>query len=78
MVVAGEASGDALAANLVKRVHANGQCYDFYGMAGPLMRAQGVSAVIQSEDMAVMGFWEVLCHIRIIMAALRCMKALLA
>ena len=77
MIVAGEASGDALGADLVKHIKARLIPCVFYGMAGPLMRAQGVSAVVRSEDMAVMGFWEVLCHLRTIMAVMRRMKALL-
>lgn len=62
MIVCGEASGDALGAKLfddLKTMHPEVRAY---GVAGPRMRALGVEAIWRAEDLAVMGFWEVLCH----------------
>ncbi len=58
MIVAGEPSGDAHAAALVKALHEriNLECF---GATGPLMRAAGVETVVNSDDLAIMGIVEV-------------------
>ena len=58
MVVAGEPSGDAHAAALVKalRERVDLECF---GSTGPLMRAAGVETVVNSDDLAIMGIVEV-------------------
>lgn len=58
MVVAGEPSGDAHAAALVKALSERGD-FDFFGATGPLMRAAGVETVVDSDELAIMGIVEV-------------------
>jgi lipid-A-disaccharide synthase len=58
MIVAGEPSGDAHAAALVKALRERGD-FDFSGATGPLMRAEGVETVVNSDDLAIMGIVEV-------------------
>lgn len=61
MIVAGEASGDRHAAKLVEaiRAHTGDEAIEFFGAAGPLMRAVGVSAVVDSDHFAVVGLPEI-------------------
>ena len=63
-LVAGEASGDLLGASLIKALkqrHPQLQCY---GIAGPQMQKEGMEAWYDSEELAVFGLVEVLCHLR--------------
>ncbi|PWT93920.1 MAG: lipid-A-disaccharide synthase [Blastocatellia bacterium] len=61
MFVAGEPSGDAHAAALVKALHTTAPEIDFhcFGSTGPLMRAAGVESIVNSDDLAIMGIVEV-------------------
>jgi lipid-A-disaccharide synthase len=61
MIVAGEPSGDAHAASLVKalRAAAPGSTFDLFGSTGPHMRAEGVKTVVNSDHLAIMGIVEV-------------------
>jgi len=61
MIVAGEASGDAHAANLVRafREIELGTEFEFFGAAGPQLREAGVGAVVQSDDLSVVGVAEI-------------------
>jgi len=61
MIVAGEPSGDAHAAALVEalRKRSSDVEFDFFGATGPLMRAQGVETVVNSDELAIMGILEV-------------------
>ena len=64
-IAAGESSGDALGAGLItalKAVPGVGSL-DFYGIAGPAMRAAGCEAWHRSEELSVMGLAEVLQHL---------------
>lgn len=63
-IVAGEPSGDLLAAHLVSAVKAELPHAEFIGIAGPRMRAAGVEALFPMEKLAVMGLAEVLRHYR--------------
>ena len=58
MIVAGEPSGDAHAAALVRalRERADVTCF---GATGPLMRDAGVETVVNTDDLAIMGIVEV-------------------
>jgi lipid-A-disaccharide synthase len=62
-IVAGEASGDALAAGLIRAARELRPDVTFEGIAGPQMRAAGCDAWFPSEDLAVMGLVEVLRHL---------------
>jgi lipid-A-disaccharide synthase len=61
MIVAGEASGDAHAAALVKalREKAPGTDLYFFGSAGPKMREAGVEAVTRADDLSIVGIPEI-------------------
>ncbi len=61
MIVAGEASGDAHAASLVRalRVCAPEVEFEFYGSTGAEMRAAGIESIINADDLAIMGIVEV-------------------
>ncbi|MEJ2345156.1 MAG: lipid-A-disaccharide synthase [Gammaproteobacteria bacterium] len=62
-IVAGEASGDQLAAGLIEAVRARVPDARFEGIAGPAMVAAGCAALYPSEKLAVMGLVEVLGHL---------------
>ena len=62
-IVAGEASGDALAATLIHAVRARHPNVRFVGIAGPRMEAAGCEAWFPMERLAVRGLVEVLAHL---------------
>ncbi len=62
-IVAGEASGDALAATLIRAVRARHPEIRFVGVAGPQMEAAGCDAWFSVERLAVRGFVEVIAHL---------------
>jgi lipid-A-disaccharide synthase len=61
MMVAGEPSGDAHAASLVKALRsvAPDAKLDLFGSTGPLMRAEGVETAVNADELAIMGIVEV-------------------
>lgn len=61
MIVAGEASGDAHGAALVRALHETAPQteFEFFGATGRKMRAAGIAATINSDELAIMGLWEV-------------------
>jgi lipid-A-disaccharide synthase len=63
-LVAGEASGDTLGAGLIEALREREPRAEFVGMAGPKMIAAGCEPWYRSEEIAVMGFFEVLPHLR--------------
>ena len=62
-VVAGEASGDRLGAELMRAVLARRPDTRFFGVAGPQMTAAGCEVLASAESLAVMGLFEVLRHL---------------
>jgi lipid-A-disaccharide synthase len=62
-LVAGESSGDNLGAALIRSIAARAPGTRFVGVAGPAMQAAGCEAWAQSEELAVMGLFEVLHHL---------------
>ena len=70
-LVAGEASGDTLGAGLIEALRAQAPDAEFVGMAGPKMIAAGCEPWYRAEEIAVMGFFEVLPHLRRILALRR-------
>ncbi len=59
-ICAGEASGDHHGAALVEAALRKDPGLEFFGLAGPAMRAAGVRALVRVEDVAVAGLTEVL------------------
>jgi lipid-A-disaccharide synthase len=62
MIVAGEASGDAHAAALVRalrRESAPGVSFEFFGATGREMRAAGVESIVETDDLAITGLLEI-------------------
>src|SRR6185503_3429715 len=58
MIVAGEPSGDAHAAALVRALRERAD-FDYFGATGPLLRDAGVETVVNSDELAIMGIVEV-------------------
>ena len=60
MIVAGEPSGDAHSASLVKSLReAEPQSqFDFFGSTGAQMRESGVESIVRADDLAIMGILE--------------------
>jgi lipid-A-disaccharide synthase len=63
-MVAGEASGDQLAAHLIRALRDARPDIDFVGIGGPRMQSAGFDAWWPSEKLAVRGYFEVLKHYR--------------
>ncbi len=59
-LVAGESSGDNLGAALIRSIAARAPGTRFVGVAGPGMQSEGCESWAQSEELAVMGLFEVL------------------
>ena len=59
-LVAGEASGDTLGAGLILALRRLAPDAQFFGVAGPKMRAAGCEVWEPSESLAVMGLFEIL------------------
>lgn len=68
LIVAGEASGDHHAASLVRALRERTLC-EVRGVAGPLMRAAGVTAIVPQEDLAVIGFSGIIAKLPTLFAA---------
>lgn len=63
-LVAGEASGDLLAAHLIEALKCRLANAEFYGIGGPKMQRAGFTAWWPAETLAVRGYAEVLRHYR--------------
>ena len=61
MIVAGEASGDAHAAALVRALReAKPEAeLNFFGATGPLLREAGVETIVPSDELAILGLLEI-------------------
>ena len=62
-LVAGEASGDTLGADLIGALRRLAPGAEFFGVAGPKMQAAGCEVWEPAESFAVMGLFEVLRHL---------------
>ena len=61
LIVAGEASGDAHAASLVRalrKINPDSEI-EFFGASGAQMRAEGVDSVVRADELAILGLWEI-------------------
>lgn len=66
-IIAGEASGDLHASNLMKELKVLDKDADFRCWGGDLMKEQGARLVKHYRDLAFMGFTEVLMNLRTIL-----------
>ena len=63
-IVAGEVSGDYLAASLISELNKQHPDFHFFGIAGPQMMAAGCEMHFPAEKLAVMGFAEAIGRLR--------------
>ena len=61
-IIAGEASGDLHASNLIAEIKKNDANADIRAWGGDMMQRQGAAIVRHIRHMAYMGFAEVLTH----------------
>ena len=61
--IVGEASGDLHAANLIKELSALDNDATFQGFGGERMQKEGLELTKHYQEMAYMGFWEVLINL---------------
>lgn len=77
-IIAGEASGDLHASNLVKALKMEQPDFVFRGWGGDLMKSAGVCLVEHYRNMAFMGFLTVLLNLRTILGYIKqCKKDIL-
>lgn len=62
-IIAGEASGDLLGAKLCRQLKKNRKCL-FKGVAGDKMIAEGVKSIFSIAEISLMGFVEIIPHIK--------------
>src|SRR3954466_3123067 len=76
MVVAGEESGDAHAASLVRslRKRAPDVSFEFFGSTGKAMREAGVESVVREDDLAITGLVEIARALPRFLSAYRSLK----
>ena len=73
-IIAGEASGDLHASNLMKALRAEDSAADFRFYGGDKMQAVGGTLVRHYRDLAYMGFIPVVMHLRTILSNMSCCK----
>lgn len=74
-IVAGEPSGDAIAASLIRALKSAYPQLEFVGIAGPKMQSAGARSWFDMETLAVRGYVEVLKRFRKIYAMRNALKA---
>lgn len=71
-LVAGESSGDALGARLIRALRRlTDDAVEIHGIGGPLMEAEGLKSLFPMAELSVMGLLEVLPHAKRIMGRMR-------
>ena len=63
-IIAGEASGDMHAANLMKEIRKQNPAAVFRGFGGDKMKEEGLEVLVHYKEIAVMGFSAVLANLR--------------
>ncbi|SFD06880.1 lipid-A-disaccharide synthase [Thiohalospira halophila DSM 15071] len=78
MVVAGETSGDAHTAEVVRAIQERRPGASFFGVGGERLRAAGVDLQVHADELSVMGIVEVLRHYPRLRGILKRLQGLLA
>ncbi len=79
LMVAGEASGDLHAANLLRALRTRVPGLEAFGVGGERLRAEGISCVARAEELSVMGLVEVVRELpRLVALARRVRREALA
>jgi lipid-A-disaccharide synthase len=74
LLLAGEASGDLYGADVAAALRARVPGIRIVGMGGPCMAAEGVELLAELDDLAVMGFGEIVRHLEFFRALERRMR----
>lgn len=74
-LIAGEASGDLHASNLMRELRSQDPSIECRGLGGELMEAQGLHLLKHYREMAFMGFAEVIANLRTILRNIKQTKA---
>lgn len=77
MLVAGEASGDARGAELVRTLRQRNPDMEVFGMGGAHLRQAGMRVVYDVAKVTAVGLWEVLDNLRNLWLAYRLLRRLL-
>ena len=72
--IVGEASGDLHAANLIKELSLLDPSATFQGFGGERMEKEGLQLTKHYQEMAFMGFWEVLINLYVLERILNKLK----
>lgn len=78
MLVAGEASGDARGAELVRVLRQRSPSVEVFGMGGVHLREAGMGVAYDIAKVAGVGFWEVIGSLRRLWLAYRLMRRMLS
>jgi lipid-A-disaccharide synthase len=71
LLVAAEASSELYARRIIEEVKKRGLDFNFYGIGSHSMKAMGFDLIESSENMAVVGLFEVLAHWKVISRAFK-------
>ncbi|UCE42699.1 MAG: lipid-A-disaccharide synthase [Candidatus Aminicenantes bacterium] len=74
LIVAGENSGEKYGANLIRQFKHLQSSFTFFGIGGKNMAEQDVTLLYSVEDLAVVGFFEIISHLPRIKAIFRRIK----
>jgi len=77
MLVAGEASGDAHAAKLVRALRETfpASAFEFFGATGAKMREAGVETIIKADNLAIVGLPEIVRALPMFLKTFKTLKA---
>ncbi len=77
-MIAGEASGDLLGANLARELLRIRPDLSLQALGGDQMRQAGVEIIFDNRSMNIMGWWEVIKNLAVIRQAMRAIKEILS
>ena len=77
LIVAGESSGDLHGSNLLRAATEIDPQLQFFGVGGDRMRAAGCKIVFGSDELSVMGLFEVFGQLPRLLARYRQLKAII-